>query len=87
LVLARQAVWLPRWVLPCEPAHVTLFEINERDVPGVITQHDVIHVGGNTANMPDVWRRPGSTGRSASGLCLFEGWHHRPFGPAQARRG
>jgi peptidase E len=29
-------------------------------VPGYITQHDVIRVGGaNTANMLDVWRRQG----------------------------
>jgi dipeptidase E len=82
--------------LPCEPAHLRLFTITERDVPGFITQHDVIHVGGgNTANMLDVWRRQGvdralrdaweagavMTGGSAGGLCWFEGGTTDSFGP------
>lgn len=80
----------------CEPSHLRLFHIGERDIHDFIVSHDVITVGGgNTANMLDVWKRQGvdkalrdayeagavMTGGSAGGLCWFEGGTTDSYGP------
>lgn len=77
-------------------SHLALFHRTVEDIGGFIADQDAIYVsGGNTASLLAVWRAHGVddalraaheagvllSGRSAGGLCWFEGGTTDSFGP------
>jgi dipeptidase E len=82
-----------------ETSHLALFDRTVEDIGGFLLDHDAVYVaGGNTASMLAVWRAHGVdaalraaheagvllAGRSAGGLCWFEGGTTDSFGPGLA---
>ncbi len=82
-----------------ETSHLALFDRTVEDIPTFLLGQDGIYVsGGNTASMLAVWRAHGVddalrsahasgvllAGRSAGGLCWFEGGTTDSFGPRLA---
>jgi peptidase E len=82
-----------------EVSHLALFDRTIEDIPAHLLAQDAIYVyGGNTASMLAVWRAHGVdealvaaheagvllSGRSAGGLCWFEGGTTDSFGPRLA---
>ena len=82
-----------------ETAHLALFDRTVEDIPAFLRAQDAIWVyGGNTASLLAVWRAHGVdlalrtvheagvllAGRSAGGLCWFEGGTTNSFGPRLA---
>ena len=72
---------------PCEPSHLSLFQLPYPAIGDILRSHDVIYVGGgSTANMLAIWRLHGLdetlrqawergvvlAGISAGALCWFE---------------
>jgi dipeptidase E len=73
--------------LPCEPAHLSLFHLNQRDLRSHVLQQDVVYVGGgSTRNLLVLWRDWGLdtllreawaagivlAGISAGSICWFQ---------------
>jgi peptidase E len=82
-----------------ETSHLALFERTVDDIPTFVLDQDAVCVsGGNTASMLAVWRAHGLdvalrdahkagvllAGRSAGGLCWFQGGTTDSFGPRLA---
>jgi peptidase E len=82
-----------------ETSHLALFDRTVDDIPAFVLDQDAVYVsGGNTASMLAVWRAHGVdvvlrvahdqglllAGRSAGGLCWFEGGTTDSFGPRLA---
>lgn len=82
-----------------ETSHLALFDRTVEDIEGFLLAQDAIYVaGGNTASMLGVWGAHGVdtalrraheagvllAGRSAGGLCWFEGGTTDSFGPRLA---
>ena len=82
-----------------ETSHLALFDRTVEDIEGSLLAQDAVYVaGGNTASMLAVWRAHGVdaalrraheagvllAGRSAGGLCWFEGGTTDSFGPRLA---
>jgi len=80
-------------------AHLALFDRTVEDIPAFLRQQDAIYIGGgNTASMLAVWAAHGVdqalrdvhaagialAGRSAGGLCWFEGGTTDSYGPTLA---
>jgi dipeptidase E len=82
-----------------ETSHLALFDRVVEDIPAFLLAQDAVYVGGgNTASLFAVWRAHGVdtamlaaheagvllAGRSAGGLCWFEGGTTDSFGPRLA---